>query len=185
MTEGPAKRRKSTRLRHHDYSAPGYYFFTVVTQGRTHLFGRIDGETMLRSAPGEVVASVWLRLPLHYLHVALDEFVVMPNHVHGIVVLLDEADIRADQANTSGSPIGAGSKTAPTKHARRHGLPEVVRAFKTYSARAVNEARETPGAPVWQRSYYERVIRDEAELERAREYICLNPLKWHLDEENR
>jgi REP element-mobilizing transposase RayT len=95
----------------------------------------------------------------------------MPNHVHGILWL-------------SGAER-AGLKPAPTGNDRtRHGLSESVRALKTFSARRINELRGTPGIPVWQRNYYERVVRNERELNAIRDYIQTNPLRWHLDKEN-
>lgn len=92
----------------------------------------------------------------------------MPNHIHGIVTLADPT-------------VGAGLKPAPI---RRRGLPEVVRALKTFSARRINEARGTVGIPVWQRNYYEHVIRDDSELLHVREYIHNNPIEWENDREN-
>ena len=109
------------------------------------------------------------RLNGSYRHVALDEFVVMPNHTHGIIVLT--------------ALVGAGFKPAPTT-TRRHALPEIVRGFKTFSSRRINEIRHTPGAPVWQRNYFERVIRNDNEMHHLREYIVNNPAKWDLDREN-
>ena len=115
---------------------------------------------------GDVVLSCWADIPDHYSTVTLDLFVVMPNHVHGIIILTD---------------VGAGLKPAPTK---RNPLSEIVRAFKTFSARRINEYRNTAGSPVWQRNYYEHVIRNERELNQIREYISTNHLKWGLDGEN-
>ena len=136
---------------------------------------------------GELVRRCWDRLPQHYGHVSVDAFVIMPNHVHGIIVLMS-ADV-ADVAD-----VGAGFKPAPTPTATRssvpatkpprHALSEVVRAFKTFSARRLNSLRGTPGQPVWQRNYYEQIIRSEGELERIREYIVRNPSDWERDEEN-
>jgi len=125
---------------------------------------------------GGIVMNCWHDLVSHYAHVELDAFVVMPNHIHGIIVLTD-VDRRTD--------VGAGCKPAPTTaRSRSYGLPEIVRAFKTFSSRRINEARATPGESVWQRNYYERVIRDEAELDRARHYIVGNPANWSRDAEN-
>ena len=118
----------------------------------------------------------WHDLVNHYPRVELDVFVVMPNHVHGIIVLTD-VDRPTD--------VGAGFKPALTPaRSRPYGLPEIVRAFKTFSSRRINEAKSTPGEPVWQRNYYERVIRDEAELDHARRYIVGNPTNWPRDAEN-
>jgi REP element-mobilizing transposase RayT len=99
--------------------------------------------------------------------VELDTFVVMPNHVHGIIVLTE--------------PAGAGLKPAPTK---KPPLSEIIRAFKTFSSRRINALRDMPGISTWQRNYYEHVIRDEDVLSRVREYIATNPLRWELDREN-
>ena len=123
----------------------------------------------------------------------------MPNHVHG-VVLLRETDASAPSVRVDGergatdysAPVGAGLKPAPTNvHVAptnasvvRHGLPEIVRAFKTYSARRINAMGGTVGTPFWQRNYYEHVIRDEAGLARIRQYITDNPQRWHDDPEN-
>jgi REP element-mobilizing transposase RayT len=109
---------------------------------------------------GRKVQAVWDDLPVHYPYVATDAFVVMPNHVHGVVVLR------------------AGFKPAPTA---RHGLSEIVRAFKTFSARRINEFRETSDAPVWQRNYYEHIIHNDADYNRIAEYIGNNPQRWAED----
>ncbi len=119
---------------------------------------------------GKIVLGCWDDLVNHYSHVELDEFSVMPNHVHGIIMV-------------KGDDVGAGLKPAPTK-SRLHALSEIVRGFKTFSSRHINDARNMHGLPVWQRNYYERVIRDEGELNHTREYILENPVKWSDDEEN-
>ena len=98
----------------------------------------------------------------------LDQFVIMPNHVHGIVVIGNDR---------AGLEPGAGLEPAPT-------VSEIIRQFKTFSAKRINQLRNNPGCPVWQRNYFERVIRNENELARAREYIVNNPMKWALDKEN-
>ena len=160
-------RRRSLRLRDYDYSQAGAYFVTICTHNRTCLFGDIvDGEMRLNE-DGRLAQSVWEALPKHYSHVELDAVVVMPNHVHGIIVL-------------TATPVGAGFKPAST----RHGLPEIVRAFKTFSGRRINQSRSTPGTPVWQRNYYEHVIRNDAALNRLRQYIAENPARWAEDPEN-
>jgi putative transposase len=98
----------------------------------------------------------------------------MPNHFHGIIII------------TEGNMVGAGLKPAPTleQHGKRHGLSEIVRAFKTFSARRINALRDNPGCPVWQRNYYEHVVRNDNDLANIRQYIAHNPLKWDLDENN-
>ncbi len=174
-TASQTPRRRNLRLRDYDYAQAGFYFVTICIQNRQCLFGEIiDGAMQLNSA-GILVEQAWLELPRHYSHVVLDQFIIMPNHFHGIVTLTD-ADADADSVGAGLKPdVRAGLKPAPTK---RHGLPEIIRAFKTFSARHINEMRQTPGTSIWQRNYYEHVIRNEADYERIAEYVENNPAKW-------
>jgi len=167
--------RRSIRLQGYDYSQPGAYFVTVCVQDQECLLGDIvDGEMRMNEL-GELVWATWHDLPNHLPHVELDAFVVMPNHVHGIVWIVDVVG--------AGS-VGAGSEPAPTNTNKRHGLPEIVRQFKTFSARRINQRRGTPGMPVWQRNYYEHIIRNDSSLNQIQKYILENPRRWHLDREN-
>ena len=156
----------------YDYSQAGEYFVTICTKNREHAFGNIEGERTLLNAFGEIVAECWKDLPNHCPCVLTDEFVVMPNHVHGIVVITEPDPV---------NPVGQGSEPSPT---RRYPLSEIVRSFKTFSARRINECRGTPGLSVWQGNYFEYIIRDERALERIREYIISNPERWIGDENN-
>jgi len=173
--------RRSIRLRGYDYAQAGAYFVTVCVHEGRHLLGAFqDGELQLHE-PGEIVTACWQDLVRHYPHVILDEFVVMPNHVHGIIVL-------SDVAAGVGAPIGVGAGLRPaptgvTNEFKRHGVPEIVRAFKSFSARRINALRGIDHHPVWQRNYYEHIIRD-GELDRIREYVRTNPLRWACDRYN-
>jgi hypothetical protein len=146
--------RRSIRLARYDYTEPGAYFVTVCAWGKKCLFGKVvDGEMQLNRW-GESVRETWDRLPRHYPYVELDAFVIMPNHVHGIIFLVGAGfkpallgDPSADEATTG--RMRAGLKPAPTT---RHELPEIIRAFKTFSARRINERRRTPGIRLWQRN---------------------------------
>ena len=158
-------RRQPLRLRDYDYTRPGAYFITICTHRRRCLFGRVADGAMHPNAFGAIVGSCWRALPRHYPHVELDGFVVMPNHVHGILLLTD-----------------AGVVDRPK--ARRHDLSEVVRAFKTFSAQRINELRGAKGNRLWQRGFYEHIIRRGDPLNGIRSYIETNPLRWHLDREN-
>ena len=160
------RRRKSIRLRGYDYRRSGAYFVTMCVKNRVCLFGDVvDGEMHL-NAYGEVVQAVWDGLPNHYQHVVLDEFVVMPNHIHAIIVLDRQLS------------MGDG------KPSKRHGLSEIVRAFKTFSARRINELRRCPGVSVWQRNYYDSIVWDDEALGRIRRYIARNPMQWSRDRAN-
>jgi REP element-mobilizing transposase RayT len=155
-------RRRSLRLPDYDYTAPGFYFVTICTQGRKCLFGAIEGEDMHANDLGHIVETCWRELPDHFPRVLLDAFVLMPNHVHGVLILDD----------------------TPVTGARNQGLSQIVGAFKSFSSRRVNESRHTIGRPLWQRSYFERVIRTDKALTRIRDYIVSNPLRWALDHDN-
>ncbi len=149
--------RRSIRLQEFDYPAYGAYFVTICTHERKRI---LHLPRILR-----FVEASWRRIPDHFPSVALEEIVIMPDHVHFLITILPASDYVAQGA----------SRRAPT-------LPDVVRAFKRNAAREINKVRRTPGAPVWQRNYYERIVRDETELERVREYIRNNPLVAHTHE---
>ncbi|MBN2099716.1 MAG: transposase [Dehalococcoidia bacterium] len=161
--------RRSIRLGGYDYAQPGAYFVTICTYQRECLLGEIvDGNVRL-SASGQIVADAWVWLAVQYPYVELDVSVVMPNHLHGVVVIRD--DVRR-----------GGSRTAPTQG--RKPLGRLIGAFKTVSTKRLNRSRLTPGAPLWQRDFYEHVIRTDAELMAIREYILANPAGWDEDENN-
>ncbi len=159
------------RLKGYDYSQAGMYFVTICVYNKECLLGKIVEDVMILSDCGETVRQCWNDLPYHYHNIELDAYVIMPNHFHGIIMLYENNVF-----------VGAGLKPAPTIN--RNALSEIVRAFKTFSSRRINELRNTPGTRVWQRNYYEHVVRSEKKLQLIREYIVNNPLKWHLDREN-
>ncbi len=176
MNRSEWPQRRSIRLPDYDYATPGAYFVTVCTHGGECILGQIiDDEVQLGSA-GAAVQEVWQHLPEHYPHLELDAFVVMPNHFHAILVLHEPAE-----AASEGGAVGLGSAKTTAK---QHALPEIVRALKSFSSREINRLRGTPGAAVWQRNYYEHIIRDQDQLARARAYIADNPRRWALDQEN-
>jgi putative transposase len=165
--------RRSIRLREWDYSSPGVHFVTLCSYQRECLFGEIADGVMEFSAIGYFVAGCWLWLADQYPYLCLDEWVVMPNHLHGIIAIIDE-----DKSNLAGADI-RDTSTKPT----RKPLGRLIGAFKTVSTKHVNILRDTPGEPLWQRNYYDHVIRNEADLQRIREYIFYNPASW-LEDEN-
>lgn len=165
------RRRKNLRLQGFDYTQLGAYFITICTRNRECFLGEVENDKMRLSDAGLLAKAVWVELPRHYPHIQLDAHIIMPNHIHGIVWLTR----------------GAGLKPAPTNgdsDRARHGLPEIVRAFKTFSARHINAFQGSVGSPVWQRNYYEHVIRNDESLNRIRQYITDNPSRWHEDPEN-
>jgi putative transposase len=172
--------RCSIRLKGYDYAQAGAYFVTLCTQNRVCLFGDItDGEMRLNDA-GQLVLTVWNELPVHYAGVDIDAFVIMPNHIHGIIVLSVGTVGAGPRACPQGRPRGG----APTMS-----LPDVVHRFKTLTTKRYTDGVKQSNWPpfpgkVWQRNYYERVIRGEAELGRARRYIETNPAQWQTDTES-
>ena len=160
-------KRKPNRLRDYDYSQEGYYFISICTRGRKEFFGDIREGKIDLNRFGESVNQCWYDLPRHYPNSSLDSFVIMPNHIHGIIVI-DNDDV-----------VGNGLKPFPT-----HGLSEIIRGFKTFSSRKINEKIEIDNKFQWQKSFYDHIIRGERSLDLIREYIQNNPLKWDLDREN-
>jgi REP element-mobilizing transposase RayT len=158
--------RRQLRLRKWDYARTGSYFITISTINGADLLGRIVGTKMQLNAFGEIATESWRWLALQYEYVTLDEWTIMPTHLHGILTLTT----RGAPVETHGSGISGSSRRKP--------VGQLVGAFKTRSTKKVNRVRETPGALLWQRNFWERVIRDEYELSRIREYIRRNPERY-------
>jgi REP-associated tyrosine transposase len=201
--------RRSIRLSGYDYAQAGAYFITIVTWQRGCLFGEIREEDVSLNPYGELAENEWRRLEERFRQVRVDEFVVMPNHVHGI---LEIADVGAGQeeAFMSGKVSFAPPLRETKNEIRRAGqqddletgldffapplrdtsilksgsLGAIVGAYKATTARLINGLRGIRGAPVWQRNYYEHIIRDEGEWEAIRAYIRNNPFEWEMDLEN-
>ena len=170
MFDPDKQHRRSIRLRGHDYSQPALYFVTICTRDRECLFGEIRNGKMLLNEAGAAVLRTWNALPERFAPVETDSFVVMPNHVHGVIGLFP-----VRQANR-----GAAS-SAPTSSFT---LGRIIRAFKSLSAMAANRLLHRAGRPLWQRNYYEHIIRGGRDLDDLREYIQQNPVRWEEDPEN-
>ena len=172
--------RRSTRVPGYDYTSPGAYFVTVVAYQREMLFGEIENEEMRLNARGKIVSECWYEIPSHFPHVDLGAFVVMPKHVHGIIVITDEV--------CRGTIYRAPTNRAPTNTTEQFGksvagsLPTIVRTFKAAVTRRIG--RELNETGIWQRNYYEHIIRDERDWQRIHDYILANPVNWNDDEEN-
>lgn len=189
MTYNPeVHHRRSIRLREFDYSSAGAYFVTLCVQGRECLFGGIVQDDMVLNEAGRKVEEVWRSLPERFMNVTVDEFVVMPNHLHGIILLNERRGEPCVRPNFRGGGEQGEHKVRPYGTAD-FSLGRVCQAFKSLTTveyvRGVKD-HDWPPFPgrLWQRNYHERVIRDERELIGIREYIRSNPSKWHDDEEN-
>ncbi len=177
--------RQSIRLRGYNYAQPGAYFITLCTYQREYLFGKVVSGTMQLNEYGQVVAKFWPWLSHQYPYVDLDTWVIMPNHLHGIIVITNgfrRGDSRI--APTETTPTGTTSPHAPTDETKRKPLGRLIGAFKTVSTKQINAIRNTPGVPIWQRNYYEHIIQNEAALHNIRRYIIENPRRWAEDTEN-
>jgi REP-associated tyrosine transposase len=168
--------RRSIRLKDYDYTSSGAYFVTICTHDRACLFGTVvDGEMELNDV-GRIARSSWNELPARFSNITTDVFVVMPNHIHGIILVGAQfiASPRLPQNVSNGARQGAINR-APT-------LGEIIRTYKAVSTRVIRKAAYTAFA--WQRNYYEHVIRNDDSLNRIRQYILDNPARWGFDREN-
>jgi REP element-mobilizing transposase RayT len=171
-------------LRGYDYALPGAYFVTICAYNRECLFGLVLGSSVRLNEFGHIVEAEWLNTSLVRPLVEVDQFIVMPNHLHGIVVIHEEV--------SSNPSVGATRRVAPTRVAPTvhpigpapGSLGAIVGQFKSVVTKRINALRGTPGASVWQRNYYEHVIRSEYDMNRVREYIANNPIKWDSDRNN-
>jgi REP element-mobilizing transposase RayT len=203
MNESAENWRRSMRLQRWDYSREGAYFITVCTQNREYLFGEICQNSMQLNAPGTMVVEVWDRLPDRFDFMQLDVRVLMPNHLHAIVVIrrgessirpsatLPQNIINFDQHNH----LDRGEhKVRPYGKIRPRGTAEgsigrIVQAFKSITTHQYLQGiRECGWQPfpvkLWQRNYYEHIVRDEEEWQLIRDYIAGNPINWAMDREN-
>jgi putative transposase len=174
--------RRSIRLKGYDYATAGAYFLTLCAQGQHHLFGEIVGGDMLLNELGDIVTEEWARTPDVRREVVLDAYVVMPNHLHG-VLLIDRAKMRAAVPRTGRMPYGR-MPYAPTLRSPTQTAGSIVRGFKAAVTHRVGALCGTPNVRVWQRNYYEHVIRDDGDLDSIRAYIANNPLRWAEDDYN-
>lgn len=218
--------RRSIRLKGYDYTREGGYFITACTHNHENLFGEIVNGEMRLNELGQIVQFTWEDLVNHVNGIELDEFVIMPNHIHGIIIIVGVVGAGLEPAPTEPAPtkpattesaptesaptepattepaptepattepapttIRAGlepapTESAPTKSAPTTPLSEIVRQLKTFSARRINVVRNTPGTPVWQRNYYEHIIRNDQSYMNIAEYIRDNPAQWEADKLN-
>jgi putative transposase len=207
--------RRSIRLRGYDYSSEGAYFVTICTHDRACLFGQVVEGEMVLNEIGKIAEQEWLNTPEKRPNVVLDEFIVMPNHVHGIIIIdnsvgayrntprqddpsprqddpsprQDDPSPRQDdpsprQDDPSPRQDGRTSESQAPFRSPSGTLGAIVRGFKSASTKQINIYRNTPGIPVWQRNYYEHIIRNADAHNRIRAYIVNNPRRWPQDEEN-
>ena len=151
--------RKQNRLVKYDYSSPGYYFITSCTKNRLEHFGVVEKGIMIQNDTGKIAEEIWKRTPLFYRDVSVDEFIIMPNHIHGIIII--------------NPPKQAGGL--------RYSLSQIVGSYKNTVTKL---ARQNNKEFAWQPSFYDHVIRKDESLDKIRDYVRNNPLQWELDKNN-
>ena len=154
--------RRSIRLPDCDYRSPGMYYVTLCAYERGTLFGEVIGGEVQLNASGQIVADTWRWLATRYPYLSLDAWVIMPDHLHGIIAIGDApCEVSDDTEIPAIKPLG-----------------QIIGAFKTVSTKAINDGRDTPGMAVWQRNFWEHIIRNQVDHDRVRAYIQDNPRRW-------
>lgn len=183
---------ESNRLKGWDYSSPGYYFVTIVTQNRTAWFGEVVDAKMVLSPVGEIVAEEWRKTAIIRSNVELDAWVIMPNHIHGIIVIVPgivetpravETPRRGvstgvDQTSFGDYPRGASKSNNPSW--KPNSLGSIINQFKSVCTKRIRSAGYADFG--WQSRYYDHIVRDEKTLLKIRHYIDNNPKQWELDD---
>jgi REP element-mobilizing transposase RayT len=171
--------RRSIRLQGYDYSSAGAYFITLCTFQRQCLFGQIIDGAMQLNECGQIVAEEWLHSSTVRQEIDFDQWVIMPNHLHGIVLINPTHPVGAHNR------VGAHGR-APLQmgvaYRRPRSLSSFVAGFKSATTKRLNTARNSPGTPVWQRNYHEHIIRSEESLQYIQQYIHSNPATWQEDQ---
>ena len=188
--------RCSIRLKGYDYSQAGLYFITICTQDRLRLFGEItdNGNGAMICALnkfGRIAETEWIKTSEIRPNIDLDAFVIMPNHIHGIIRINDMDDMYDCMAGMTHDRRGTMHRAATMAHhvptveqfgkPTSNTIPAIIRGYKSSVTKQINILRNKPGVPVWQRNYYEHIIRDEKSYLQISEYIRTNPLKWPTD----
>lgn len=173
------RERKQIRLRDYDYSKAGYYFVTICTEGKEEWFGRVENGEMILSTFGEVARDFWVEIPEHFKGVRINEFSVMPNHVHGILIIEEKtvgnAYMHSPERDACMRPLHDRTKML---------LSKIIQQYKASVSRKINSLQNDFHFQ-WQKSFYDHIIRNDRSLDNLRRYIINNPLKWELDIENR
>jgi len=177
-------RKNSNRLHGYDYSQPGAYFATVCACNRQNLFGEVVNDRMELNDAGIFARQCWQEIPQHFPGVALDEFVVMPNHVHGIIMISNETIVGESVGVQHVEPLrnNCPRRISNFQHVAPGSLGAIVRGFKSAVTRWFHA--NTQIKTVWQRNFYDHVVRDESELNRIRLYVQQNPARWEFDRLN-
>lgn len=164
---------KSIRLPHYNYASSGAYFLTLCTHNKKCLFGTVADGIMHLNEYGRIIKREWLRSAEIRKEVEMGEFMVMPNHIHGIVLIHEpEAHCRAALQD---------DYSRGSRNREKRSVSSFMAGFKSYTTKLINELRKTPNARLWQPNYFEHIIRGDLQFGKVCEYIQTNPLRWELD----
>lgn len=161
--------RRNNRLKGYSYTLNGYYYVTICTDRRIEWLGNIINYEMIINLYGTICQKCWVDLPNHYNNLDIDTFIIMPNHIHGILII-DNVYKRE------------GYKPSPTD--KLYSLSEIIRGFKTFSSKEINKIIKIKNKFKWQRSFYEHIIRNDKSMNNIREYIINNPSTWEKEKNN-
>jgi len=161
-------KRKPIRLKNYDYSKAGCYFVTICTNDRKYIFGNIENDEMILNQCGKIVKNIWLEIPKHFQNIELDTYIVMPNHIHGVIIIKN--------------PVGDGPARPVNKSKTTNNLSNIIGSFKSAVTKQINQLNDIPFK--WQRFFYDHIIRTEESLNSIREYVVNNPATWDNDENN-
>jgi len=183
---GSLNNRRSIRLKEYDYSTPWWYYVTICAFERKYLFGKIIKGKMVLNEFGKIVEEEWLRTKEIRNNVDLDYDVIIPNHLHGNIIINSRGELNSPQElNSTGNNESGRMRYAPTNvnlKSPSQTLGAIIRGFKSKVTKLIKELIGDPELKIWQRNYYEHIIRNELDLQNIRNYIELNPLKWEMNE---
>jgi len=175
--------RHSLRLKDFDYSQAGAYFVTICTKNRQCIFGTIQKGKMQLNASGRVASAQWQQLPYRFTDLDLGEWVVMPNHIHGILVITGRGEASLNSKSGDAEPLSEDASPPRPIGTTPGSVGAMIQNYKSITSRKISAQIEIMRESVWQRNYYEHVIRNERELNAISEYIHANPQNWEKDTE--
>ena len=168
--------RQSNRLKNYDYSQDGYYFVTICTKNHKYFFGKMKNYKMVLNEYGEIAKKIWLEIPNHFPNVLLDECIIMPNHVHGIIIIE-----RNKNYDNVGNKNFCSLQKIPWETKLSKSLSSIIRGFKIGVTKYFHKKHNYEFQ--WQKSFYDHIIRNEESVSKIREYIQNNPIKWELEKD--
>jgi REP element-mobilizing transposase RayT len=177
--------RKSLRLSYYDYSQSGAYFVTFCASQHRQLFGEVQNGEMQLNAVGRVAAAQWKHLEYRFPEIELGEWIIMPNHIHGILIITGKGE--ASQQKSSALPTRSVNDASPLRltGTRPGSIGAIIQNYKSVVSRKIAKQDGEPRGSIWQRNYYEHIIRNDRELQAITDYILTNPQNWEKDTEYR